>query len=157
MDRAILRRSAEREHGVRRSLRRAVLIKMLAAGALLVVARPSWAGNAVNSATTGAAGTTVVISNSAATQLLKANGARFGWTVYCSGTAGTIAALMMPGDSSGNAASPAPSQTVGFPIPANTLINDQDFILRGVDSMHQRIDAEAQGSSSVNCYTWEEN
>jgi hypothetical protein len=128
---------------------------------MLMAAPASWAGNLINSATTGAAGTTVVISNASATQLLKAATSRYGWTIFCSGTAGTIAVLMAPGDSAGNAAgvaagTVAPSQTVGFPIPANTLVTDQDFPLRGVDALHQRIDAEAQGGASINCYTWEE-
>jgi hypothetical protein len=116
---------------------------------------PTYAGNVINQASGGSPGTSIVVSNAVPTQLLQANGARFGWTVYCSGTAGTIAALMMPGTSAGAAAAPAPSQTVGFPIPANTLVNDQDFLV-SADAMHQRIDAEAQGSSPVNCYTWDE-
>jgi hypothetical protein len=120
------------------------------------------AGNLINQATGGAPGTPIVVSNTAPTQILKANSARYGWTVYCVGTTGTIAVLVEPGDSQGDAAGSipntvAPSQTVGFPIPANTLVNDQDFSLRGVDALHQRIDGEAQGGSSVNCYTWEEN
>ena len=98
----------------------------------------------------------MTVSNSATTKLLNANTVRYGWTVYCAGTSGTIAALMMPGDSAGDAASPAPSQSIGFPIPANTLVTNQDFPLKGLDAIHQRIDAEAQGGSSISCYTWEE-
>ncbi|HLW70386.1 MAG TPA: hypothetical protein VKS22_07170 [Candidatus Binataceae bacterium] len=124
-------------------------VALVAAGELA----PTYAGNVINQASGG--GAPIVVSNVAPTQLLQANGARFGWTVYCAGTAGTIAALMMPGTSAGAAAAPAPSQTVGFPLPANTLVNDQDFLV-SADAMHQRIDAEAQGSSPVNCYTWEE-
>ncbi|HZP45339.1 MAG TPA: hypothetical protein VFB15_06805 [Candidatus Binataceae bacterium] len=98
----------------------------------------------------------MVISNTAPTELLAANRARYGWTIYCAGTAGGIAAMVMPGDSAGDPASPAPSQTVGFPVPANVLMTDQDFPLRGLDAIHQRLDAEAQGSAPVSCYTWEE-
>ncbi len=136
------------------------ITRAAAAGLLAMIlgsAAPAHAGSGVNAATTGAAGTTVTIAASSATKLLNANTTRYGWTLYCAGTAGTIVALMMPGDSAGNAASPAPSQTVGFPIPANTLVTNQDFPLRGLDSLHQRIDAEAQGSSPISCYTWEEN
>jgi len=118
--------------------------------------RTAHAGSTINAATTGSAGTAVSISNTAATKLLNANTTRYAWSVFCSGTAGTIAALMMPGDSANDPASPAPSQTVGFPIPANTIINSTDFPLRGLDAIHQRIDAEAQGGSSISCYTWEE-
>ncbi len=128
---------------------------------LLVSTTTSYAGNIINFATTGAPGTAIVISNTAPTQLLKAGSARYGWTVFCSGTAGSIAVMVEPGDSFGNAAGTAantvaPSQTIGFPIPANTLISDQDFPLRGLDALHQRLDAEAQGGAPTNCYTWEE-
>lgn len=114
------------------------------------------AGSTINAATASSVGTAVSISNSAATKLLNANMLRYGWTVYCAGAAGSVAALMMPGDSAGGAASPAPSQTVGFPVPANTLVTNLDFTLRGLDSIHQRIDAEAQGGAAISCYTWEE-
>jgi len=140
-------------------LRRSTSWRLLAAGVFLAnlcLVREVRAGNVINAATSGSAGTAVSISNSSATKLLNANTTRYGWTIYCSGTSGTIAALMMPGDSAGDAASPAPSQTVGFPIPANALVTDQDFPLRGLDAVHQRIDAEAQGASSISCYTWEE-
>ncbi len=116
----------------------------------------AYAGSTINAATSGAAGTAVSISNTAATKLLNANTTRYAWSVYCAGTAGAIAALMMPGDSANDPASPAPSQSVGFPIPANTIVNSTDFPLRGLDAIHQRIDAEAQGASAINCYTWEE-
>jgi hypothetical protein len=122
----------------------------------LAFASEARAGSTINAATGGAAGTAVMISNSSATKLLNANITRYGWTVFCSGTSGTIAALVMPGDSAGNPANPAPSQTVGFPIPANTLVSNQDYPLHGLDALHQRIDAEAQGASSISCYTWEE-
>jgi hypothetical protein len=121
-----------------------------------------YAGNVINYAATGTSGTAITVSNTAPTQLLKANSSRYGWTIFCSGTAGSIAVMVEPGDSSGNPAGTAantvaPSQTIGFPIPANTLISDQDFPMRGLDALHQRLDAEAQGGSPVNCYTWEEN
>jgi hypothetical protein len=131
--------------------------KLLFTLAVAVFAPPAvYAGNAINQATTGQPGTAVVISNTAPTELLAANRARYGWTIYCAGTAGGIAAMVMPGDSAGDPASPAPSQTVGFPVPANVLMTDQDFPLRGLDAIHQRLDAEAQGSAPVSCYTWEE-
>jgi len=119
------------------------------------------AGNAINAASTGAPGTAVVISNSRPAQLLKANASRYGWTLYCTGTAGTTAVMIEPGDVFGNAAGSvantvAPSATVGFPIPANGLITDEDFPLRGLEALHQRLDAIATGGSPVNCYTWEE-
>ncbi len=117
----------------------------------------AYAGSTINATTSGSAGTAVSVSNTTATKLLNANTTRYAWSVYCAGTAGGIAALMMPGDSANDPASPAPSQTVGFPIPANTIVNDQDFPLRGLDALHQRIDAEAQGGSSISCYTWEED
>jgi hypothetical protein len=125
------------------------------------VIAPTYAGNVINQAGAGVSGTPIVVSNSAPTQLLKANGARYGWTLYCAGTAGTIAVLVEPGDSQGDAAGAAantvaPSQTAGFPLPANALVTDQDFPLRGLDALHQRLDAEALGSNPVNCYTWEE-
>jgi hypothetical protein len=116
----------------------------------------AYAGSTVNAATAGSAGAAVSISNTVATKLLNANTTRYAWSVYCAGTAGAIAALMMPGDSAGDPASPAPSQSVGFPIPANTIVNSTDFPLRGLDAIHQRIDAEAQGAAAINCYTWEE-
>ncbi len=130
-------------------------------GSALTWATTSYAGNIINFATTGAAGTAIVISNTTPTQLLKAGSARYGWTVFCSGTAGSIAVMVEPGDSVGNPAgmaanTVAPSQTIGFPIPANTLVSDQDFPLRGLDALHQRLDAEAQGGAPTNCYTWEE-
>jgi hypothetical protein len=114
------------------------------------------AGSTINAATAGSPGAAVSISNTTATKLLNANMLRFGWTVYCAGAPGSVAALMMPGDSANDPASPAPSQTIGFPIPANTLVTNLDFTLRGLDSIHQRVDAEAQGSSAISCYTWEE-
>jgi hypothetical protein len=117
--------------------------------------RANVAGNVINQASGASPGTSVVVSNAVPTQLLPAHGPRFGWTVYCSSTADTIAALITPGTSAGAAAVPAPSQTVGFPIPAKPLVNDQGFRV-SADPMHQRIDAEAQGSNPVNCYTWEE-
>jgi hypothetical protein len=134
--------------------RRLLAATMFLAG--LGLAGRAHAGSTVNAATTGAGGTSVAVSNSVATKLLNANTARYGWTVYCAGGSGTIAALMMPGDSANDPASPAPSQSVGFPIPANTLVTNLDFPLRGLDSIHQRVDAEAQGGSPVSCYTWEE-
>ncbi|MGH7840964.1 MAG: hypothetical protein ACREQD_02725 [Candidatus Binataceae bacterium] len=132
-----------------------------AAIAGVVAVAPARAGSLMNQASSGSAGTPIVVSNTTPTQLLKANTARFGWTIYCAGTSGTIAVLVEPGDSQGDAAgvianSVAPSQTAGFPLPANILVSDQDFSLRGIDALHQRVDAEAQGSSPVNCYTWEE-
>lgn len=129
---------------------------LLLIAAAVSIPRSAQAGNAINLATTGAPGTAITVSNNAPTQLLAANRARYGWTVYCAGTAGAIAALVMPGDSAGHAANPPPSQTVGFPVPAGLLMTDMDFPLRGLDAIHQRIDAEAQGSSPVSCYTWEE-
>jgi hypothetical protein len=119
------------------------------------------AGNAINAETTGAAGTAIVVSNTTPTQLLKANPNRYGWTIYCIGASGSTAVMVEPGDALGNAAGSVPntippSQTVGFPIPANGLITDEDFPLRGLEALHQRLDAVASGSSAVNCYTWEE-
>lgn len=131
--------------------------RLLTATLLLGLAPPAWAGSVINRATTGAAGTAVSISNAVATKLLQADLTRYAWTIYCAGTAGTIAALMVAGDSVNNAATPAPSQTVGFPIPANALVNSSDFTVRGLDALHQRIDAEAQGGAAISCYTWEEN
>jgi hypothetical protein len=138
------------------ALRLIAVVFLISASMTIPLQRDAFGGSVINNATTGAAGTTVTISNSSASKLLNANTLRYGWTVYCAGTSGTIAALMMPGDSANNAASPAPSQTVGFPIPANTLVTNQDFPLRGLDALHQRIDAQAQGASSISCYTWEE-
>ena len=131
-------------------------LRMLVIISSVTVADRSMAGTSINAATANAAGSPVTISNSTPTKLLNANTAGYGWTIYCGGTAGTIAALVMPGDSAGDPASPAPSQTVGFPIPANTLVTNMDFPLRGLDSIHQRIDAEAQGGAQATCYTWEE-
>lgn len=143
----------------RTSLRAVLTTGLVLSGACL--ATTASAGTAINQATTGTPGSAIVISNNAPTQILKANGVRYGWTIYCSGTAGAIAILVEPGDSQGDAAGAAPntvapSQTLGFPIPANSLITDEDFPVRGLDALHQRLDAEAQGSSPVSCYTWEE-
>lgn len=128
---------------------------------IVLAASGARAGNAINAASSGAPGTAVVISNTRPTQLLKANASRYGWTIYCSGTSGTTAVMVEPGDVLGNAAGSvantvAPSATVGFPIPANGLITDEDFPLRGLEALHQRLDAIATGSSAVSCYTWEE-
>jgi hypothetical protein len=124
--------------------------------ALSMFAAPALAGNVINLATTGASGSAITISNAAPTQLLKSNPSRYGWTIFCAGTAGAIAVMVMPGDSAGTAASPAPSQTAGFPLLANTMITNQDFPLRGLDAIHQRLDAEAVGGAPVSCYSWEE-
>lgn len=139
-------------------------LTIIGSAAIVSLSSAGWlyAGNVINLATAGAPGAAVVISNTTPTQLLKANSSRYGWTIFCSGTAGSVAVMIEPGDSSGNPAgvaanTVAPSQTIGFPIPANSLVNDQDFPMRGLDALHQRLDAEAEGSSSINCYTWEEN
>lgn len=116
----------------------------------------AWAGSVVNQNTAGSAGTAVTVSHTAVTQLLRAQMGRYSWSLYCSGTAGTIAIMIMPGGSDGTAASPAPSATVGFPVPANTIVSQHDYILRGLDSLHQRLDAFAAGGSDVPCYTWED-
>lgn len=118
----------------------------------------------VNAATTGSTGTGVTISHTTPTQFLPANKLRRGWCMVIpvgSAPAGTIAALCMPGDSSGTSAantsgSAAPSQTVGFPIMANSYVCDTDFMLRELDSVHIRWDCEAQGSSDLVGYTNEE-
>jgi len=118
----------------------------------------------VNAATTGSTGTGITISHSTPTQFIQANKTRRGWCaiIPISGAgAGTIAALCMPGDSSGTSAanmtgSAAPSQTVGFPIMANSYVCDTDFTIRMLDAVHVRWDCEVQGGSDLTGYTNEE-
>jgi len=113
----------------------------------------------VNGATTGSAGTKVVISNSTATKLLAGNPNRLSWTAICVDTTATapeIAAMCMPGGSNNTAASPAPSATVGFPLMANTYLDNEDFGARGLDSLHDRLDCFGALAASTNCYTWEQ-
>lgn len=140
------------------------VIVLVVVGALFAVAASANPSVTVNAATTGATGTGITISNTSPTQLVRANTTRRGWCVIIPVSAaavGTIAAMCMPGDSNGNSASAttgsaAPSQTVGYPIMANSYVCDEDFTIRMLDSVHIRWDCEAVGASSLTAYTDEE-